>query len=54
MVRVGGLVIVGGMAPGTGIGGIGIVAVMAGVTIVFEGGMCSPDRVISIVVKGRR
>ena len=55
MAWVGGLVVVGGMAPGTGIGGIGIVALVACVAVVFDSCVCSSEGIEIIVVKsGRR
>ena len=55
MVWVGGLVVVGGMATGAGIRGIGVASLVAGIAIIFYAGVCSSDGVINVVIKsGRR
>ena len=44
-----GLVVVGGMATGAGIRGIGVVALVAGVAVVFDSCVCSFDFIELIV-----
>ena len=53
MVWIGGIIILIDVAPGAGIGGVGVIAVVAHRTIVGDGGMGSLDDIIIIVyIKG--
>ena len=51
VVRVAGLVIITGVATKTGVGGIGVISIMAGRTVIGNGSMCTYDRIKTVMVK---
>ncbi len=54
MVRVGTGIVIGRMTTCAGVGGVGIVAVVAGVAITGNGYVCACKRIDRVVVEGRR
>ena len=54
MVGVSCLIVIADMAARTGIRGVSIIAVVADITIIRNGGMGSRERIKTVVVEGRR